>query len=172
MKTAKLSILIIVGLALQSYGQDILEFRRVHADNAVLRRQAQTGHVAAVLGYSVVTQQVNGATNLYWVNRRRELSADAVSSIAVQTNSQTTVSLLLRFTPRGARQVAVMTTDPWHTNQQSIAIFAGERFLTVLPITEPITGGEIRIEGVVSAEEAQKLKASLERRQAEPGVGR
>lgn len=163
MKTILLCVMVVVAMTLCSHSQEILNVRMLHAHNEELQAQAVTGHVAAVVGYDVVTAKMGLATNYYWVNKRWELTDRYISSIMVDTTLQSSASLILKFTPVGVRKLAQSTT---HDQKRSMAIFADREFLTVWPITEPITAGEIKIKGMLP-DQARMLKERFDKRQTE-----
>jgi preprotein translocase subunit SecD len=165
MKMKTMLVCIIAGLATVSHalGQEILNFRMVHGHNDELQAQAATGSVAAVVGYDVVTGKTATATNLYWVNKRWDLTDWCIASITVEAACESSASLVLKFTPIGARKLIQSTTQD---QKRIMAVFVDRAFLTVWPITEPLTAGEMRINGL-HIDEARSLKERFDKRQVE-----
>ena len=159
---------VLVAMVAPCPAQDIVNFRMVHPHHDVLQQHAATGHVVAVVGYDVVTQRTDAVTNYYWVNKRWELTDKFISGIGVETTRTSSVSLVLNFSPTGSRKLAMATSAD---RQRILAAFAGERFLTLLPITDQVTGGQIRLDGVLSREEAEDLRRRFDQQKAEQGGG-
>jgi len=167
MKAILICALLQIALVATCPAQQSIAFRLVHPRNSELAQDALQGYVTEQVGYDVIVKSNTSKTNYYWINNRPIISEEHIAQVEWRTNDTSGVTVTFTLTRPGNDRLECTTHN--NTNQQ-LAIFAGDSFMMIVPITHPVTANRIVARNIFNTAEAEELKHRIEEK-AEPAGG-